>query len=103
MRAAVWAERHGRGAPFAHHAFRRAVADGAALAELAVLADVAASVGLPPDELAAAIADPAIKHELRARTDAALALGVRGVPTLRIGGALLYGDDRLDDAAADRR
>jgi 2-hydroxychromene-2-carboxylate isomerase len=99
MRAAVWAERHGRGAAFARAAFRRAFAAGEDLADVAVLARAAAGAGLPAGELAAALADPAIKDELRARTEAALALGVRGVPTLRIGERLLYGDDRLEEAA----
>jgi 2-hydroxychromene-2-carboxylate isomerase len=104
MRAAVWAERRGRGTPFARAAFRRAFAAGEDLADIAVLAAAAAETGLPAGELAAAIADPAVKDDLRARTAAALALGVRGVPTLRAGGHLLYGDDRLEEAApADRR
>jgi 2-hydroxychromene-2-carboxylate isomerase len=104
MRAAVWAERRGRGAPFARAAFRRAFAAGEDLADIAVLAAAAAEAGLPDGDVAAAIADPAVKDDLRARTGAALALGVRGVPTLRAGGRLLYGDDRLEDAsAADRR
>jgi 2-hydroxychromene-2-carboxylate isomerase len=99
MRAAVWAERQGRGAPFARAAFRRAFAAGEDLGALAVLAGAADDAGLPGGELERAIADPAIKDELRARTQAALALGVRGVPTLRAGGRLLYGDDRLEEAA----
>jgi 2-hydroxychromene-2-carboxylate isomerase len=103
MRAAVWAERRGRADAFARAAFRRAFAAGADLADLAVLAEIGASVGLPADELEAAIADPAVKDELRARTDAAFALGVRGVPTLRVGRELFYGDDRLEAAATNRR
>lgn len=103
MRAAVWADTRGRGAPFARAAFRRAFAAGGDLADLTVLADIAASVGLPPDQLPAAIADPVIKDELRAGTEAALALGVRGVPTLRIGDRLHYGDDRLEAAATGLR
>ena len=99
MRAAVWAAREGRGDAFARTAFRRAFARAEDLADVAVLADVAAEAGLDPAALAAAIADPAVKDDLRARTDAALALGVRGVPTLAVGDRLLYGDDRLEEAA----
>jgi 2-hydroxychromene-2-carboxylate isomerase len=98
MRAAVWAERHGRGAAFARAAFRRAFAAGEDLGELAVLAAAAGDAGLRAGELGTAIADPAGKDELRARTEAALELGVRGVPILRAGGRLLYGDDRLEEA-----
>jgi 2-hydroxychromene-2-carboxylate isomerase len=95
MRAAVWAGRAGRGEAFARAAFRRAFADGDDLADLGVLAEVAAAVGLPAGDLAAAIAAPEVKEELRARTDAALALGVRGVPALALDGRLLFGDDAL--------
>jgi 2-hydroxychromene-2-carboxylate isomerase len=103
MRAAVWAERERRGAPFARAAFRRAFAAGEDLTDLAVLAAAADEAGLPGEQLEAAVADPAIKDELRARTETALALGVRGVPTVRAGGRLHYGDDRLEEAArADR-
>jgi 2-hydroxychromene-2-carboxylate isomerase len=100
MRAAVWAEREGRGAAFAHAAFRRAYAGGADLADVAVLAEAAGAAGLDAPALPAAIAAPAIKDDLRSRTEAAIALGVRGVPTLAAGGRLFYGDDHLEDAAA---
>ena len=102
MRAAVWAEREGRGAPFAHAAFRRAFAEGADLADPRVLADIAVAVGLDGTALGGAIAAPDVKDDLRARTEAALDLGVRGVPTLAIGDRLLYGDDRLDEASGLR-
>ena len=103
MRAAVWAEREGRGAPFAHAAFRRAFAEGADLADPRVLADIAAAVGLDGTALGGAIAAPDVKDDLRARTEAALDLGVRGVPTLAVGDRLLYGDDRLEEASGLRR
>jgi 2-hydroxychromene-2-carboxylate isomerase len=99
MRAAVWAAREGCGDAFAQIAFRRAFARGEDLGDVAVLADVAGETGLDTAALAAAIADPAVKDDLRARTDAALALGVRGVPTLAAGDRLLYGDDRLEEVA----
>jgi 2-hydroxychromene-2-carboxylate isomerase len=100
MRAAVWAGREGRGDAFARAAFRRAFADGADLTDVAVLAEVATCVGLDGAALPAAIAAPGVKDELRARTEAAIALGVRGVPTLAVAGRLVYGDDRLEDARA---
>jgi len=103
MRAAVWAEREGRGAPFAHAAFRRAFAEGADLADVGILAEIAGAVGLDGAALAGAIASRAVKDDLRDRTASALDLGVRGVPTLAIGDRLLYGDDRLDDASGLRR
>jgi len=47
--------------------------------------------------------EPDVKDDLRARTEAAFDLGVRGVPTLAVGDRLLYGDDRLEEASGLRR
>src|SRR5829696_7183497 len=102
MRAALWAERHGRSHAFTRAAFTRAFAQRGDLTDHAVLRDVAASVGLPASELDEAIAEPAIKDELKARTQAAIDAGVRGVPSLRLGDQVFYGDDRLEEAASSR-
>lgn len=55
------------------------------------LADVARSLGI--DDVAAAIAREDVKATLRTNTDAALAAGVFGVPTLQIGSELFWGND----------
>jgi 2-hydroxychromene-2-carboxylate isomerase len=99
MRAATWASTLGTGEHFALAAYRRAFVDGTALT-VDVLAGVADEVGLDGAALPEAIADPEIKAALRAATDGAWEAGVGGVPTLRIGDALFYGDDRLETAAA---
>lgn len=100
MRAATWAKRQGAGAQFARAAFRRSFADGDDISDPRVLAEVAASVGLPAGELEEAVADPAIKLALREATDAAWNAGVTGVPSLLVDGRIVYGDDRLEEAAA---
>jgi 2-hydroxychromene-2-carboxylate isomerase len=41
-----------------------------------------------------------VKASLRERTEAAIALGVRGVPSVVVGGQAFWGDDRLEEAAA---
>ena len=61
---------------------------GAALADLA---PVAARLGI--DDIAAAVAAPEVKMRLRANTEEAIAAGVFGVPTVRLGGALFWGND----------
>jgi 2-hydroxychromene-2-carboxylate isomerase len=99
MRAAVWAERLGAGQAFARAAFRRAFAASADLSQLDVLLDVAVSVGLPAEQLSAAIAAPAIKEALRAATTRAWQRGVVGVPCIGVGERILYGDDQLEAAA----
>lgn len=97
-RLVVWAEEHGRGRDAMLALLRAGFAEGRDIADHAVLRDVAAALGLPGD-LDEAIARPEIKEELKRRTTAAIELGVRGVPTLRAGDDLIYGDDRLEEAA----
>ena len=103
MRAVLWAGHHGRGDAFAREAFRHAFVRGADLGRVAALREAARTVGLPDTELEAAIADPAIKQELKDRTARAIDLGVRGVPAVAVAGRLFYGDDRLEEAAAALR
>jgi 2-hydroxychromene-2-carboxylate isomerase len=47
-----------------------------------------------------AIRAPELKEELRATTERAFQDGVRGVPTVRVGERLFFGDDRLEQAQA---
>ena len=56
---------------------------------LEALAPVAAALGIEP----AAAQDEAVKAQLRANTEAALAAGVYGVPTLAFAGQLFWGND----------
>lgn len=102
MRAVIWAQRTRAdgGEAFARAAYRAAFAQGRDLADLDVLVASARAAGLPAERLADGIADPAVKAALRDETDAAIARGVRGVPTLACDdGRLLFGDDRLSEAA----
>jgi 2-hydroxychromene-2-carboxylate isomerase len=62
------------------------------------LAPVAARLGVT--DPAAAIADPAVKAQLKANFDAAMEEGVFGVPTLSLDGRLFWGDDAHDFALA---
>jgi len=55
------------------------------------LADVARDIGVA--DVAEATAREDVKSALRANTEAAVAAGVFGVPTLRIGGELFWGND----------
>ena len=60
------------------------------------LAPVARALGVDPARLTA----PDVKDALRANTDAAIAAGVFGVPTLAVGGELFWGNDAHDFALA---
>jgi 2-hydroxychromene-2-carboxylate isomerase len=99
MRAALWAEGHGKAPAFTRAAFEHAFARGGDLTDHDVLRELAAGAGLPASELEDAIAAPDIKDELKRRTTAAIDAGVRGVPALRIGDRVFYGDDRLEEAS----
>lgn len=97
QRAATFAKRAGVLRPFAEAVYLATYGGGATLDELTIL-DAGQSVGIDRDELAAALVDPEIKLALRQATDEAIAIGVRGVPTLRVGGELHFGDDELEAA-----
>jgi 2-hydroxychromene-2-carboxylate isomerase len=98
MRAAVHAERHGKGPEFARAVFEREFAHGEDISDVAALDEIGRSVGV--HGIREAIADPEIKRALREATEAAWERGVEGVPTLEAGRRLYFGDDRLEEAAA---
>jgi len=99
-RAATWAKQLGAVEAFTFAVYRRQFVDGADIADVEVLAAAAADAGLNPEEMGAAILRQEIKQALRQATDEAWELGVRGVPSIRVGGAIFYGDDTLEEAAA---
>jgi 2-hydroxychromene-2-carboxylate isomerase len=99
MRLAIHARRAGREREFAAAAFRTAFAEGRDLGELENVLAAAGKVGLDRADVEAALADPSVKDELRAVTDAAHARGVFGVPTVAVDDKLFWGEDRLEEAA----
>jgi 2-hydroxychromene-2-carboxylate isomerase len=103
MRAATWAGRLGAAREFALAAYRRAFVEGRSLGEIETVLEAADAAGLRASELPVAIQDPELKQDLREATDGAWEAGVRGVPSLRVGSEVYYGDDRLDEAAAALR
>lgn len=68
---------------------------------LDTLAEVAASLGI--EDPAAAIASNAVKREVVANGEEAMALGVFGVPTLKVRDELFWGFDATDLALAYAR
>jgi 2-hydroxychromene-2-carboxylate isomerase len=93
MRAATWAKQQGMVEPFALAVFRRQFVDGVDCTGIEELAAVGESVGL--DGVREAVQTQAVKDALRASTDAAWEAGVRGIPTLRDGDRLVFGDDQM--------
>ncbi len=100
MRATIWAERLGAIEPFVRSVYAREFARGIDISDLDVLRACAEEAGLDGAALPAAIAEPTIKEALKDATQVAWDAGVRGVPSVRVGDAVFYGDDHLEDAAA---
>ena len=99
MRAATYADRIGKGREFAIAAFRVQFTEGRALSDPANIARAAQNADLDPGEVLEATNDPEVKNALRENTDRALELGVTGVPSVVVGRFVIWGDDRLDEAA----
>lgn len=100
MRAATFAFTVGRGREFTRQAFRDAFQRGHDLSLPEQVLAAAERAGLDPREVHGATQEPHIKQALRDATEAAHALGVIGVPTVAVDGLAFWGDDRLEDAAA---
>jgi 2-hydroxychromene-2-carboxylate isomerase len=77
--------------------FRFVWADGRSSDDPQAWADLCAEVGVAPDD--PALSSHGVKARLKAETDAAIAAGVFGVPTLRMpDGELYWGEDATDMA-----
>jgi 2-hydroxychromene-2-carboxylate isomerase len=100
MRAATYAASLGRAAAFALAAFRQAFAAGRDLSIPENVLLAAAACELHPRAVETAAASRSIKDALRSATDEAAGRGVVGVPSVLVAGAVFWGDDRLEEAAA---
>jgi len=74
--------------------FDAAFRDGRDIADPATLAEIGNALGLT--DVATAIARPEVKQRLRANSDAAVARGVFGVPTVDTGADLFWGEDATE-------
>jgi len=80
---------------FAHAVFRALWVDDRDVSEMAVIADIAAALGIDGTELAAAVATPEIKQRVKDETDAAVAQGMFGAPWIMVDDEPFWGADRL--------
>jgi len=69
---------------------------GANLNDPAVTATTLVEAGFDPAEVFAMVNDADIKAALKANTEEAVARGVFGAPTVFVGDAMFFGQDRLD-------
>ena len=100
MRVATFAKQTGRTVSFSLAAFRQAFAAGRDLSEADNVLLAAAACELHPRALLKAVQTEAVKGALREATDGAAELGVIGVPSLRVGEEVFWGDDRVEEAVA---
>lgn len=98
MRVATFAKQTGRAVSFSLAAFRQAFAAGKDLSEPDNVMIAAAACELHPRALESAVATQLVKDALREATDAAGEAGVFGVPGVRVGERVFWGDDRLEEA-----
>ncbi len=98
MRVATFAKQTGRTVSFALAAFRQAFAAGRDLSEHDNVLIAAAACELHPNAVSKAAGTEGVKHALREATDRAAEVGVIGVPSIRVGEEVFWGDDRLEEA-----
>ena len=103
MRAVTYAARVGKAVSFSLAAFRQAFAAGRDLSIQDNVLLAAAACELHPDAILQGAATRGVKDALRSATEEAAQRGIRGVPSVRVGDAVFWGDDRLEQAAAALR
>ncbi|MFK7830092.1 MAG: 2-hydroxychromene-2-carboxylate isomerase [Congregibacter sp.] len=70
--------------------------EGRAMGDAEVVNDVLLAAGVDSSAIAELSSQPAVKQQLIDATEAAVARGVFGAPTLFVGNAMFFGQDRLD-------
>ncbi len=100
MRVATFAKQTGRAVSYSLAAFRQQFAAGHDLTVPDNVLIAAAACELHPRALESAVKTKGVKDALREATDAAAAAGVFGVPSVRVGDEVFWGDDRLEEAVA---
>ncbi|MEO7031101.1 MAG: 2-hydroxychromene-2-carboxylate isomerase [Herbaspirillum sp.] len=71
-------------------------ADGLDLGDLTVLMALLLKAGFDTQQIQALVQDQEVKDKLRTETEAAVARGVFGAPSMFVGEELFFGQDRLD-------
>lgn len=100
MRGLVAAQKAGAGERYVEAGLAGMWEEGRKMDDPAVLGEVLSAAGLDAGALLAATGDPAIKAELAANTEAAVARGVFGIPTFFVDAEMWFGKDRLHEVEA---
>jgi 2-hydroxychromene-2-carboxylate isomerase len=98
MRGAVGLQMRGdpRFDAYVDAVFRAIWVDRRPMADPAEVAKVLAAIGVEPAAFTALVGEPAVKEELKRRTEAAVGRGMFGAPTMFVGDEMFWGQDRLD-------
>ena len=97
MRAAVYATGKNWENKYIDVVFDAMWVDGKDMSNLDVVAEVLSEAGLPTDNIVNAVQDADIKSSLAEVTNAAVARGVYGLPTMFLGNEMFFGKDSLSD------
>jgi 2-hydroxychromene-2-carboxylate isomerase len=97
MRGAVAAPRLGVFEAYVDAVYRAMWVDGLKMDDPTVVKTALDAAGLPADALLALTQDAAVKAELIRNTEDAVAHGVFGSPSFRVGDELFFGKDKLRD------
>jgi 2-hydroxychromene-2-carboxylate isomerase len=100
MLAATYAQRIGKGVPFALAAFRQAFAGGNALNVTDNVLIAGAACEMHPRAILRATQMRSLRADLEHATAEALSLGVTDVPAVVVGDRALVGEGLLDEAGA---
>lgn len=100
LRAALVAQEADRLRELSHQLYRHGLGLGRDLTQPDVVLQAAVDAGLDAALVRDGVRRPEVKQRLREVTDAAIARGVTGIPTVAVGEELFWGEDRLEDAAA---
>lgn len=103
MRVAHFAGQSGRGGAFVLAATRLAFAGGFDLEDLEILTEAAAAAGLPLDECLRAAREDRRDGAIEAAARRLLGAGADRLPALAVGPRVLWGEQRVGDAAATAR
>ncbi len=95
MRGCLIAAREHRLVPYARAVFEAYWGADKDISRDDVLAEIARQTGLDPAALAAAMAEPAVKDQLKANTEELARRGGFGSPTFFVGADMYFGNDRL--------
>ncbi len=96
LRCALVAKDLGRFREFHYPAYRARWAEARDVSTEEVLRELLKGAGLSPDEVIARAKTPELEERLTRDTEAAIARGVFGVPTIFVGDEMFWGNDRFE-------